>query len=189
MDFLKTHRRPVIITAVIVAVLAVALFFLLRDRGSRSDAVYVQSVREITGGGLTLVERFSGVAESQKTEKISADSSKTVKEIFVQAGDTVKQGDKLFSYDTELIALTYSRRSWRSSPCRPPWPLPTARSPSISRSARAPPARIGWPTTPRSSSSRRRSTPRTMTSKPSRQSWSVSSRVCRTRRSQPPPTA
>lgn len=105
MQFLKTHRRPVIITAVIVAVLAVALFFLLRSGGSRSDAVYVQSVREITGGGLTLVERFSGVAESQKTEKISADSSKTVKEIFVQAGDTVKQGDKLFSYDTELIAL------------------------------------------------------------------------------------
>ena len=105
MDFLKTHRRPVIIAAVIVAVLAGALFFLLRDRGSRSDAVYVQSVREITGGGLTLVERFSGVAESQKTEKISADSSKTVKEIFVQAGDTVKQGDKLFSYDTELISL------------------------------------------------------------------------------------
>ena len=105
MEFLKTHKRPVIIAAVAVALIAVALFFLLRSGGSSANAVYVQSVREITGGGLTLVERFSGVAESQKTEKIAADSTKTVKEIHVQSGDTVKKGDKLFSYDTELISL------------------------------------------------------------------------------------
>ena len=105
MEFLKTHKRPVIIAAAAVAVIALALFFLLRSGGGSAGAVYVQSVREITGGGLTLVERFSGVAESQKTEKIAADSTKTVKEVHGQPGDTVKKGDKLFSYDTELISL------------------------------------------------------------------------------------
>ena len=105
MEFLKKHKKPVIIAAAAVVVAALALFFLLRHGGGSGSGVYVQSVREITGGGLTLVERFSGVAESQKTEKIAADATKTVKEIHVQAGDTVKKGDKLFSYDTELISL------------------------------------------------------------------------------------
>ena len=71
MEFLKTHKRPVIIAAAAVAVIALALFFLLRSGGGSAGAVYVQSVREITGGGLTLVERFSGVAESFLASLIS----------------------------------------------------------------------------------------------------------------------
>ena len=51
------------------------------------------------------MHQFSGVAESQKTEKIARDAQKTVKEIHVAAGDSVKKGDKLFSYDTELMQL------------------------------------------------------------------------------------
>ena len=103
MQFIKQHKIPVIIAACVI-VLGLILFFVLRGAGSASGGVYVQSVRDLTGGVGT-VSRFSGVAESQKTEKIARDEQKTVKEIHVAAGDSVKKGDKLFSYDTELMQL------------------------------------------------------------------------------------
>ncbi len=103
MQFVKQHKIPVIAAACVI-VLGLILFFVLRGAGSASGGVYVQSVRDLTGGVGT-VSRFSGVAESQKTEKIARDEQKTVKEIHVAAGDSVKKGDKLFSYDTELMQL------------------------------------------------------------------------------------
>ncbi len=103
MQFVKQHKIPVIIAACVI-VLGLILFFVLHGAGSASGGVYVQSVRDLTGG-IGTVSRFSGVAESQKTEKITCDEQKTVKEIHVAAGDSVKKGDKLFSYDTELMQL------------------------------------------------------------------------------------
>ena len=103
MQFVKQHKIPVIIAACVI-VLGLILFFVLHGAGSASGGVYVQSVRDLTGG-IGTVSRFSGVAESQKTEKITCDEQKTVKEVYVAAGDSVKKGDKLFSYDTELMQL------------------------------------------------------------------------------------
>ena len=106
MQFVKKHKVPFLIGALVI-VAAVVLLLVLRGfgGGSNADAVYVQSVGELMDGGITYVSRFSGVAESQKTEKVVYDAQKTVKEIFVAAGDTVKKGDKLFTYDTELMQL------------------------------------------------------------------------------------
>ncbi len=103
MQFIKQHKLPIIIAAALI-VAALVLFLVLRGGGSASGAVYVQSVRDLSGG-IGSVHQFSGVAESQKTEKIARDAQKTVKEIHVSAGDSVKKGDKLFSYDTELMQL------------------------------------------------------------------------------------
>ena len=104
MEYVKRHKVPFLIAAALL-VAAVVLFFVLRGAGGGSaDGVYVQSVRDLTMGA-GAVNRFAGVAESQKVEKVVRDSQKTVKEIFVAAGDSVKKGDKLFSYDTELMQL------------------------------------------------------------------------------------
>ncbi len=103
MQFIKQHKLPFIIAAAVL-VAALVLFLVLRGGGSSEGGVYVQSVRDLTGG-IGSVHQFSGVAESQKTEKIARDAQKTVKEIHVAAGDSVKKGDKLFSYDTELMQL------------------------------------------------------------------------------------
>ena len=103
MQFIKQHKLPVIIASALI-VAALVLFLVLRGGGSSAGSVYVQSVRDLTGG-IGSVHQFSGVAESQKTEKIARDAQKTVKEIHVSAGDSVKKGDKLFSYDTELMQL------------------------------------------------------------------------------------
>ena len=105
MQSVKKHKILVIAVIALIAA-AVILFFVFRGVGSggSSGGVYVQSVRDLTSG-LSSVTRFSGVAESQKTEKVARDGQKTVKEIFVSPGDTVKKGDKLFSYDLELLQL------------------------------------------------------------------------------------
>lgn len=103
MQFIKQHKLPFIIAAAVL-VAALVLFLVLRGGGSSAGGVYVQSVRDLSGG-IGSVHQFSGVAESQKTEKIARDAQKTVKEIHVSAGDSVKKGDKLFSYDTELMQL------------------------------------------------------------------------------------
>ena len=103
MQYIKQHKLPFIIAAALL-VAALVLFLVLRGGGSSEGGVYVQSVRDLTGG-VGSVHQFSGVAESQKTEKIARDAQKTVKEIHVAPGDSVKKGDKLFSYDTELMQL------------------------------------------------------------------------------------
>ena len=103
MQFIKQHKLPFIIAAAVL-VAALVLFLVLRGGGSSAGGVYVQSVRDLSGG-IGSVHQFSGVAESQKTEKIARDAQKTVKEIHVSAGDSVKKGDKLFAYDTELMQL------------------------------------------------------------------------------------
>ena len=103
MQYIKQHKLPFIIGAALI-VAALVLFLALRGGGSSAGGVYVQSVRDLSGG-IGSVHQFSGVAESQKTEKIARDAQKTVKEIHVAAGDSVKKGDKLFSYDTELMQL------------------------------------------------------------------------------------
>ncbi len=105
MQFVKKHKILAIAVIALIAAAAI-LFFVFRGigGGGSSGGVYVQSVRDLTAG-LSSVTRYSGVAESQKTEKVARDGQKTIKEIFVSAGDAVKKGDKLFSYDLELLQL------------------------------------------------------------------------------------
>ena len=48
---------------------------------------------------------FLGVVEAQESVDVKYDSSKTVAEILVKNGDSVKKGDKLLTYDVEAINL------------------------------------------------------------------------------------
>ena len=76
-----------------------------KDAGSKENAVYVQSVADLTGIGQINGNRYSGVVETQKTEKINPDGEKKIAEVFVAEGDTVQQDDPLFTYDTASIKL------------------------------------------------------------------------------------
>jgi HlyD family secretion protein len=46
-----------------------------------------------------------GIVESQETQSVEKDSSKTVKEVYVSEGDMVSEGDELFIYDTEDMEM------------------------------------------------------------------------------------
>ncbi len=110
----KKSKKPIVIALIIVILLlaaAAAVYFIwFRDKGTRVNKdgrlVYVESVEDITGAGyLGLETRFMGIVESQETKGVNKDSNKTVKEVYVKVGDSVKEGDPLFIYDTEEMEL------------------------------------------------------------------------------------
>jgi HlyD family secretion protein len=93
---------------VIVLVLAVAGVLVWWWTGSSTDSsggVFVQSVSDVNTAGSAIANRYSGVVETQKTEEINFDTSKTLKELLVSEGDYVYEGDPLFSYDTQSTEL------------------------------------------------------------------------------------
>lgn len=73
--------------------------------GGSEDKVFVQTVSTVMSqyGGDN--NRYSGVVEPQGSWDVNKDGDRTVKEVFVKAGDEVKEGDQLFTYDTEDLAL------------------------------------------------------------------------------------
>ncbi len=74
-----------------------------RVSSTSEDAVYVDLVSDITGygSGTGLIQRYSGEVEPQETIEIKLESERTVKECFVKEGDEVKEGQRLFVYDTQ----------------------------------------------------------------------------------------
>ena len=109
----KKSKKPLIITLIIVLLIAAGatgFFFWYRSKNSNTvkdgRLVYVQKVSEIVNGGhIGLETRYMGIVESQETKSVNKESSKTVKEIYVKVGDSVKEGDDLFIYDTQEMEM------------------------------------------------------------------------------------
>lgn len=74
-----------------------------RVSSSSEDAVYVDSVSAVTGygSGNGLIERYGGEVEPQATLEVKLENERKVEECFVKEGDTVKEGQRLFAYDTQ----------------------------------------------------------------------------------------
>ena len=94
----------------IAAILALALSLSLAACAGKAGGVYVQNVGDLSGFGVTDGDRFPGVVVAENVTKIQRDADKTVGELFVKAGDTVKTGDQLFSYDTEQLQLNLDKQ-------------------------------------------------------------------------------
>ena len=88
------------ITAACIICAGIGSYFLLNHFSTKTDdgTIYVQKVSTLTDSSSTQ-NRYSGVVESQDTLDITQDSSKTITEFYVEAGQEVKKGDKLFTYD------------------------------------------------------------------------------------------
>lgn len=74
-----------------------------RVSSTSEDAVYVDQVSTITGfgSGNGLTQRYGGEVEPQETLEVKLESDRTVKQCFVKEGDDVKEGQRLFVYDTQ----------------------------------------------------------------------------------------
>jgi len=93
------------------AVLALIMAGLLAGCGGTETAVYVQSVKTLSGmGGIAPGDRFAGIVVSENVAEIQKDGEKTIAELLVKEGDDVKEGDPLFSYDTEELQLTLDKQ-------------------------------------------------------------------------------
>lgn len=69
--------------------------------------ITVQNVADICGiGSIGLTDRFSGIVVSEAETKIEKSETVQIKEILVKAGDTVKEGDTLFTYDNTQLEYT-----------------------------------------------------------------------------------
>ena len=86
------------------------LTVLLTGCGNNS-AVYVQSVETLSElGGIAPGDRFAGIVVSENVAEIRKDGEKTIAELLVKESDDVREGDALFSYDTEELQLSLDKQ-------------------------------------------------------------------------------
>lgn len=79
--------------------------------GSDENAVYVQSVKTLSGlGGIAPGDRFPGMVVSENVTEIQKDSDKVVAELYVKEGDDVTEGQELFTYDMDQLQLSLDKQ-------------------------------------------------------------------------------
>ncbi len=96
----------IIAVAVILAAAAGAGgWYLLKGNsgGSKADKVFVEKVSAIMSSNSGAQNRYSGVVEAQESWKVNKDGEREIKEVFVEEGAMVKEGDPLFEYDMEDV--------------------------------------------------------------------------------------
>lgn len=91
--------------------LLACLVFSLTACSGKENPVYVQSVSELSQlGGIAPTDRFNGLVVSESVTEVKKDEDKNVEELFVQEGQEVQEGQKLFAYDTEQLTLTLEKQ-------------------------------------------------------------------------------
>ena len=93
-------------------IVVLILSLVLSGCGSSGGGVYVQSVEVLSSmGGIAPGDHFLGLVVSEHVTEIKKDSDKAVKELLVKEGDDVKEGQELFSYDTEELQLNLDKKN------------------------------------------------------------------------------
>ena len=79
--------------------------------GSDENAVYVQSVKDLSNlGGIAPGDKFPGMVVSENVTEIQKDQEKVVAELHVKEGDDVKEGQELFTYDMDQLQLALDKQ-------------------------------------------------------------------------------
>lgn len=92
-------------------VLVLSLVLAFAGCGSSENAVYVQSVADLSNiGGIAPGDRFAGMVVSENVTEIEKDGDKSIAEILAKEGDDVTEGQELFSYDMEQLQLTLDKQ-------------------------------------------------------------------------------
>lgn len=88
----------------LVFCLILALVLSLCACGGEEGGISVQRADQLAAAGQA-ADRYAGKVVSENVVEIQKDSSKTVEELYVEVGQEVKAGDKLFSYDSDALEL------------------------------------------------------------------------------------
>jgi len=102
-------KKKIAITIIVLLIIGAAAwalnhFVFSRSKAAAQDKIYVQLVGSLQSYG-GYGNRYSGVVDPQKSEKVEFDTEYKLKELLVAEGDHVKAGDPLFIYDTESVTL------------------------------------------------------------------------------------
>lgn len=94
----------IVVAAVLVAAAGGGAWYLKENSGGNSaDKVYVESVASLTSSASGVQNRYSGVVEAQESWKVNKEAEREIKEVFVEEGDMVEEGDPLFEYDMDDV--------------------------------------------------------------------------------------
>lgn len=90
---------------------AAGLILALGLSGCAQEAavVNVERVDRLTAAA-TAADRFAGVVISDNAVTVAKESGKKVKDLLVKTGEQVREGQKLFSYDTDELNLTLDKQ-------------------------------------------------------------------------------
>ena len=92
-------------------VLSLVLVLSFAGCGAKENAVYVQSVEELSGmGGIAPGDKFPGMVVSENVTEIQRDQEKPVAPLHVKEGDGVVEGQELFTYDMDQLQLALDRQ-------------------------------------------------------------------------------
>lgn len=105
---MKKKTKIIILISVCILITIIGIYFLF-PKGNNSGNIYVQKVSTIIGSSYT-ENRYSGVVESSETVDINQDGNKSITEMYVEVGQKVRKGDKLFSYDTTEAANSIAQK-------------------------------------------------------------------------------
>lgn len=90
------------LAALLVAAVLAVVFLKPGAKGSAEGTVWVQNVGALNGLGASGSENYyAGVVETQETINIQRDTNRTLKDTYVQTGDTIQKGEPLFEYDSQ----------------------------------------------------------------------------------------
>ena len=89
---------------VLTIMLAAVLMLTVCGCGGGGSGISVQRADSLRAVGLA-GERYVGMVVNDNVVDITRDSTKTIAELYVAEGDTVKAGDKLFTYDSDALEL------------------------------------------------------------------------------------
>lgn len=110
-----SKKKIGIIIAVIVIIAAAAggaAWYFLNGNlgiGNSADKVYVEKVSTLNAAKSGVQNRYSGVVEAQESWKVNKDAEREVKEVFVEQGDMVEEGDPLFEYNMDDVQAELSQ--------------------------------------------------------------------------------
>lgn len=95
---MNKKTKIIILISLCILIALIGIYFLF-PKGSNNGNIYVQKVSSVISSSYT-ENRYSGVVESSETVDINSDGNKSIAEMYVEAGQKVSKGDKLFSYAT-----------------------------------------------------------------------------------------
>lgn len=91
------------------AAAVLALMLALTGCGGENTPVPVVKVSMLTLAG-EAGDCYAGVVVSENAVQVQRDTDQTIDELYVAEGDTVKEGQKLFSYDSDALNLTLDKQ-------------------------------------------------------------------------------
>lgn len=108
----KKSKITILVIGLLVVLLAGGglLWHFVFGGNTTEGTAYVQSVAAILGVGYTGgANSYAGIVEAKDVIEVNPATDMTVKECFVEAGQSIAEGDRLFSYDLDELTISYEQ--------------------------------------------------------------------------------